>query len=124
MQPLSKDTPKMRTHLSPRIDIYGHFLLTQVVSGLERLNHYTYPSLPSFPLHSPEPSVTTARARSFSSGFLPACCPLAFFWNILLFWVPFSGNGFNTRRIKLLRETMQQLTVEVTSKKTCSCVEP
>ncbi|CAI7994436.1 hypothetical protein GBAR_LOCUS1447 [Geodia barretti] len=71
-----------------------------------------------------EPSVTTARARSFSSGFLPACCPLAFFWNVLLFWVPFSGNGFNTKRIKLLRETMQQLSVEVTSKKTCSCVAP
>jgi hypothetical protein len=68
-------------------------------------------------------SVTTARARSFSSGFLPASVPLAFVWNVLLFWVPFSGNGFNTRRLNLLRDTMS-LSVEVTSENTCSCAAP
>ena len=63
-------------------------------------------------------SVTTAIARSFSSGFLPASIPLSFVWNILFFWVPFSGNGFNTRRLNLIREKMS-LPVEVTSETAC-----
>lgn len=50
---------------------------------------------------------TTASAHSFSSGFLPACCPCSFVANVFLFWVPFYDSGLNSRRLDAIREAMQ-----------------
>lgn len=50
---------------------------------------------------------TEAEAISFSTGFLPVSIPLAFMWNAVLFWLPFSGNGFNSKRLNSLREAME-----------------
>ncbi|KAL5476279.1 hypothetical protein EMCRGX_G026202 [Ephydatia muelleri] len=60
---------------------------------------------------------TIATAVSFSSGFLPAYCPFSFIWNCLLFWVPFSSNGFNSGRLTAIREAMHH-DIIVTSKST------
>ena len=60
---------------------------------------------------------TMATAVSFSTGVLPACCPLSFIWNCLLFWVPFSSHGFNSGRLAAIREAMQH-DITVTSKST------
>ncbi|XP_062505580.1 uncharacterized protein LOC134182213 [Corticium candelabrum] len=51
-------------------------------------------------------SGTRAIARSFSSGIIPVCCPLAPIFNSLLCWVPFSGNHFNDQRLEALRNSM------------------
>ena len=58
-------------------------------------------------------SVTHAEARSYSSGVLPACCPLAFIFNCLFFWVPFSGNGFNIHRLEAIRKAISGINVNV-----------
>lgn len=50
---------------------------------------------------------TEASAVSFSTGVLPVNIPLAFIWNAVLFWVPFSGNGFNRKRLAALRQAME-----------------
>lgn len=61
---------------------------------------------------------TEASAVSFSTGILPVTFPLAFIWNIFLFWAPFSGNGFNSKRLASLRDAMQ-CDVRFTKVNTC-----
>ena len=58
-------------------------------------------------------TVTHAEARSYSSGLFPACCPLAFIFNCLFFWVPFSGNGFNIHRLEAIRKAISGINVNV-----------
>ncbi|KAH9502442.1 hypothetical protein Btru_075690 [Bulinus truncatus] len=40
-----------------------------------------------------------AEVWSFSSGFLPLCIPLACFFNLFLFWIPFLDMKLNRHRI-------------------------
>lgn len=61
---------------------------------------------------------TEASAVSFSTGVLPVAIPLAFIWNAFLFWAPFSGNGFNSKRLKSLREAME---CDVGYTEVCTC---
>ena len=60
------------------------------------------------------PTDTTVQARSFSTGLIPACCPLAFLFNCLFFWVPFSGNGFNSHRLDAIKKSVHGLEITVT----------
>lgn len=67
-------------------------------------------------------AVTYADAVSFSSGLIPACCPLAFLFNACCFCAPFSGNGFNTNRLKAIRSSLLPSTeVAVTEEVKCNC---
>ncbi|XP_033126665.1 uncharacterized protein LOC117124524 isoform X2 [Anneissia japonica] len=49
---------------------------------------------------------TEAKCYSFSSGVLPAWVPFGFILNCMFFFVPFSDNKFNRKRIAGLREAM------------------
>ena len=64
---------------------------------------------------------TIAQARSFSTGLIPACCPLSFLFNSLFFWVPFSGNGFNTHRLEAIRQSVDSTKLTLTDKGPTSC---
>ncbi|XP_031560845.1 uncharacterized protein LOC116296876 [Actinia tenebrosa] len=50
---------------------------------------------------------TIAKARSFSTGFLPTCCPLALIFNMILFFVPFHDQGANKARLNRVRSAMR-----------------
>ena len=60
-----------------------------------------------------------AEVYSFSSGFLPVCCPLSFVFNAILCIAPFSDNGFNERRLKELRSVMDEKPTSVEIIKRC-----
>ncbi|XP_054749494.2 uncharacterized protein LOC129254969 [Lytechinus pictus] len=47
-----------------------------------------------------------AKCFSFSSGFLPTWFPLCFLFNVVLFWIPFYDNKFNSTRLERLRVSM------------------
>jgi hypothetical protein len=51
-------------------------------------------------------SGTRVTARSFSSGIIPVCCPLAPIFNSLLCWAPFSSHNLNWQRLEALRNAM------------------
>ena len=64
-------------------------------------------------------SGTEASALSFSSGLFPVTVPLSFVWNIIFFWAPFSGNGFNKKRLHSLRTNMD--IPNITVEPVCGC---
>ncbi|XP_032236807.1 uncharacterized protein LOC5511578 [Nematostella vectensis] len=49
-------------------------------------------------------------ARSFSTGLLPTCCPLALLFNVIFFFVPFHDQGTNKARLDRVRG---QMTLEI-----------
>ncbi|KAK3751775.1 hypothetical protein QZH41_013233 [Actinostola sp. cb2023] len=52
-------------------------------------------------------SGSIAKARSFSTGVLPTCCPFAIFLNIIFCFVPFLDNGVNKERLNKIRTNMR-----------------
>jgi len=49
---------------------------------------------------------TVAKAKSFSTGLLPTCVPLACIFNMIFFFVPFWDNGFNKARLERIHAKM------------------
>ncbi|XP_071496879.1 uncharacterized protein [Diadema antillarum] len=47
-----------------------------------------------------------AKCHSFSSGFLPTWVPLCFLFNVILFFIPFYDNKFNSTRLERLRSAL------------------
>ncbi|XP_003383684.1 PREDICTED: uncharacterized protein LOC100638328 [Amphimedon queenslandica] len=77
-------------------------------------------------LHDVQPDSSTnnetiAEARSFSSGLFPACCPLGFIFSSIFFWVPFSGNNFNTHRLEAIRKAITSAAVTVSDEGPTCC---
>jgi len=66
------------------------------------------------------PDTTIGEVVSFSSGLFPACIPFSFLCNICCFCAPFSGNGFNTRRVEAIRKCIH-LDLTVTAETKCNC---
>ena len=60
-----------------------------------------------------------AEAYSFSSGFLPVCCPLSFLFNAIFCIAPFTDRGLNERRLKELRSVMDEKPTSVEIIKRC-----
>lgn len=58
---------------------------------------------------------TLAKAKSFSTGFLPLMIPFAFLLNMIFFFVPFSDNKYNEMRLTQIRQKMN-LHIEVARK--------
>ena len=83
------------------LSVYTIFIISLVTSDDVIMHHIIYST------------VTHAEARSYSSGLFPACCPLAFIFNCLFFWVPFSGNGFNIHRLEAIRKAISGINVNV-----------
>ncbi|XP_064394215.1 uncharacterized protein LOC135341559 isoform X2 [Halichondria panicea] len=67
-----------------------------------------------------EPGMTRAESVSFSSGLIPAWCPLSFLCNCCCFFAPFSGNGQNTKRLEVIRNALG-VEVTVTAETKCNC---
>ena len=69
--------------------------------------------------HATSEGRTEGEAYSFSSGVLPACCPLSFVFNVIFCWVPFWDHNFNERRLRELKKAMTVQVSSVQDKKCC-----
>ncbi|KXJ21865.1 hypothetical protein AC249_AIPGENE12180 [Exaiptasia diaphana] len=52
-------------------------------------------------------SGSIAKARSFSTGLFPTCCPCALILNVIFCFAPFLDKGVNTARLERIRTHMR-----------------